>query len=295
MNLARKFFEEVCRKRRHVVVIGDAMTDVWIHGQTSRCQEGCLKFMEVSCLSTPGGAANARRSLSNWNVHAQLFGHADNVRPIKYRFMGADGRVVFRYDDETMLNRGEDYEWIRSYALGAVERCDAVLLSDYDKGFLTKEFVQEVSRICCKRNIPCVADCKRPPEFYGGCTLKYNREYEATHKFGNIASRGAVITFSFDGPLVYDQSGVRVVGDELPAVTCVNHVGAGDCFAAHLTLALSCEFSLKDAAAIAHSAGRVYVQHPHNRPPHPNEVIADVESSRINVTASGSGDDPEPV
>lgn len=58
-------------------------------------------------------------------------------------------------------------------------------------------------------------------------------------------------------------------------VNCVSHVGAGDCFAAHLVLALAHGFSLEDAAAIAHSAGRVYVQHEHNRPPMPEEIAED--------------------
>ena len=54
-----------------------------------------------------------------------------------------------------------------------------------------------------------------------------------------------------------------------------NHVGAGDCFAAHLILGLAYGLSLEDAATVAHSAGRVYVQFPHNRPPLPSEIVAD--------------------
>jgi sugar/nucleoside kinase (ribokinase family) len=58
----------------------------------------------------------------------------------------------------------------------------------------------------------------------------------------------------------------------------VNHVGAGDCFAAHLTLALAYGFSLKEAAGLAHSAGRVYVQSFHNHPPFPTDIAADMST-----------------
>ena len=65
----------------------------------------------------------------------------------------------------------------------------------------------------------------------------------------------------------------------LTSVKCVNHVGAGDCFSAHLVLALAYGFTLEDAAVIAHSAGRVYVQHQHSRPPLPQEVREDMASA----------------
>ena len=59
-------------------------------------------------------------------------------------------------------------------------------------------------------------------------------------------------------------------------VRVVSHVGAGDCFGAHIVLALAHGFSLREAAALAHSAGRVYVQFPHNRAPRPEEIAADL-------------------
>lgn len=64
-------------------------------------------------------------------------------------------------------------------------------------------------------------------------------------------------------------------------VKIVSHVGAGDCFAAHLALALAYGFSLKEAAVLAHSAGRVYVQSLHNIPPHPAEILADMSTVLI--------------
>ena len=72
---------------------------------------------------------------------------------------------------------------------------------------------------------------------------------------------------------------LKYLEKELPKVNCINHVGAGDCFGAHLVLALMYGFSLEDAATIAHSAGRVYVQHLHNRPPLPEEIEEDLEKN----------------
>jgi len=58
---------------------------------------------------------------------------------------------------------------------------------------------------------------------------------------------------------------------------CVNHVGAGDCFGAWLTLGLAHGLRLQEAARLAHAAGRVYVRHPHNRPPWPHEIRKELD------------------
>lgn len=274
MNLAHLLLEKTRRYRKHIVVIGDTMTDIWIHGRTSGCQEGCLKFMEESRHTTPGGAANARHSIANWEVQASLFGQPDNDRPIKRRYVGRNNQVIFRDDDETMLERhtSSNYKWIHDFAMTAVRQCDGVLLSDYDKGFLTEEFIQEVVKVCHARNIPCVADCKREPRIYFGCILKGNLDWARKNNDAtpDVLTRGGHL------PCVQGRVFVGVSKE----VLCINHVGAGDCFAAHMTLALACGFSLKEAATLAHSAGRVYVQFAHNRPPKPEEVAIDLESAQ---------------
>lgn len=292
MNLATHLNECLSKERKQILVVGDAITDVWIHGAAGISQDGCLKLTESHRVSTPGGAANARACLRNWNVTSTLIAHPDNERPIKYRFVNALGSILFRHDDETMLKPEEHYAWIRAYAAHNLESCHAVLISDYDKRFLTEEFIRKIVTTCNRRRIPCVADCKRAGDLYAGCTIKANAQFFAETEnldFSLVQShdRGLVMTRGMATPLVYDTSsvlrGCRSMTapthlPELPPVTCINHVGAGDCFAAHLTLALSCGFSLKDASLLAHSAGRVYVQHPHNRPPTPDEITADLSN-----------------
>ncbi len=134
--------------------------------------------------------------------------------------------------------------------------------------------------MCRDLQIPCVADCKREPEVYDGCVLKCNGDYQDKY-CELIPFENMVITHGEKNPAVWSGPVPYGIGQPLPSVRCVNHVGAGDCFAAHLTLALTCGFSLKDAAALAHSAGRVYVQYPHNRPPQPDEIAADLSGHKV--------------
>lgn len=285
MNLAEQLIVATKKQRKLIVVIGDTMTDVWIHGKTAECQDGCKKFVRSEIVTTPGGAANAFRCLSMWGIRTELYGFNEGNRPVKTRYV-EDGRITFRYDDDGLPERAERYVWARKLGMEMVSCADAVLLSDYDKGFLTPEFIRDVAGLCKDREIPCVADCKREPKTYPHCILKGNESWYDTCRKNNSyngPTKGLVVSFGSKVPLAVsnDTGGDSSDWYELPEVHCQNHVGAGDCFAAHLTLALAYGYSLKDAAAIAHSAGRVYVQHAHNRPPLPSEIVADMATASI--------------
>jgi sugar/nucleoside kinase (ribokinase family) len=157
-----------------------------------------------------------------------------------------------------------------SIALSTIKHAGCVVLSDYNKGLLTPPFIGEIVEECKRRGVPCVADCNRYPGLYDGCITKSNHEWSTLWR---RCDKGVVTRGCFP-PLVDS----FMACNNLPSVNCINHVGAGDCFAAHLALGLAYKFPLKEAATIAHSAGRVYVQHPHNRPPRPDEIVADMAS-----------------
>jgi D-beta-D-heptose 7-phosphate kinase/D-beta-D-heptose 1-phosphate adenosyltransferase len=87
-----------------------------------------------------------------------------------------------------------------------------------------------------------------------------------------LTDRTFVVTDGGNGFLWTDGD---FIGHPQP-VHCVNHVGAGDCFASIMTLSLAHGLSLEDSAFIAYSAGRIYVQHRQGRPPWPHEIRKDM-------------------
>lgn len=272
--------DKECPKR--ILVIGDCMFDMYVQGRLEpTCQEGCPKFVQESMVTVPGGAANAARSLEHWFARKECLPGKSPSIPHKVRFMVGD-KCVWRYDDD----RCElDLNMVREWTLQTLEswKPEGVLLSDYDKGLLTPEFMRKVIDWCNSNGVSCVADAKRKPDLYRGAVLKVNSEYSFRHN-GSMKFDNLVVTNGDRNPILWNEQGVAWgIGSGLHKVPCINHVGAGDCFAAHLTLALACGFSLKEAAAIAHSAGRVYVQKRHNTPPHPDEIKADMELSVVSV------------
>lgn len=293
MNSMERLIELDSRTPKKVACVGDSMIDRWVEGSASPCQDHCQKLHRTATIVTAGGAANAAHQLTHWQTEAKLYSpfmlgvaaffqlnranYTTTSMPVKTRFIDQDNRIVFRHDDESPYLDENLY----------VEKClpdlkkyspDAVLLSDYDKGFLTPALIHDIIAWCMDNYIPCVADGKRAPELYLGAVLKVNGDY--AQRYGGAAlshSPAAVITYGSNEPLIFDEHGQCRIQTTLRGVPCVNHVGAGDCFAAHLTLALAHSLTLVEATQIAHSAGRVFVQHRYGRAPWPHEILKDLD------------------
>lgn len=251
----------------YIAIIGDRIVDVYIHGRFDKGQDGCPKFVESDRIKVPGGAANAFNSLKHCDVYAMLYSNELPNAPIKTRFLVND-KIVWRHDYDVMsVCNGERED--RLQALITLKP-DAVLICDYDKGFLTPELISRVITYAADRSIPCVVDAKREPTLYRGAILKCNNVY--ADKYNVIETPSFVVTNGERAPIVCSCGNLVAICPDGPPVKCVNHVGAGDCFAAHLTLALAQGMFLDDAAAYAHDAGRAYVQHFYNRAPYPSEI-----------------------
>jgi D-beta-D-heptose 7-phosphate kinase/D-beta-D-heptose 1-phosphate adenosyltransferase len=263
---------------KRIAILGDRMTDIWIHGHLGTCQEQAMKFVEDSRIATEGGAANAWRQLENWNCRRFGMGSPRPERNIKTRFV-VDDKILFRHDvdffgEANSIEANQKSEFDRLLEA----KPDACLISDYAKDFWTPAFIRDVITYANGRGIPVVADAKREPTVYKGAIIKCNKAYRL-HFYTYETSRNdtLVITSGEYEPTVISNDVDLHMPKAHPYVQCVNHIGAGDSFAAHLTLALAHGLSLEDAATIAHSAGRVYVQYPHGRPPWPHEIKRDID------------------
>lgn len=315
MTLVRDLIEKQRQRPARILVLGDAIEDLWHHGNLEPSQDGVQKFTLNHTVSTPGGAANASRQLTHWSCRCPLlsplrkpyggcdttaWGQVDdslafsigvNAMPRKHRYL-VDNSIVFRCDEER-----EDYdlteveiEECRTLAALAIRSNspDAVLICDYTKGFLSQNLIATVVREC-KGKCPCVIDAKREVNFYRSShdqevIIKGNAVYfrDMVHQIAWYPG-GTVFTNGPSSPFGFGQTS----RNDRREVPCVNHVGAGDSFSAHLVLALAHGFSLSDGASIAHSAGRVFVQSPEGRPPWPHEVMKDHDPAEGKLLVTG--------
>lgn len=229
------------------------------------------------------------------------------ANPIKRRLYAGD-HILLRHDAERPDYGEPDVAALREQLLDRLRSLldrglDAVVLSDYGKGLFDYKTIRAVINACNAAGVISVVDPKgRHPTDYAGCTAfkpnwKYLRERGGPFDHPGIlywfkkvlAPTPALVCTRGDKPPIGYHGGpdrdraTDFTGRDRGPVTARSVIGAGDCFIAHLALALAHRLPVPDAAEVAFSAGRVYVQHPHNRPVMPHEVHADQDPAGAKI------------
>lgn len=262
----------------------------------SNTDQGCLR---------PGGVANVVFQMDAFNVDRSLYSFPDPKveigwgrngvcrksfpneprflelsLPIKRRFLH-DGVQVARLDIENPdcgLTKGQIDAIISSIMRGINQsslKPDVAICSDYGKGF----FSSSLNLLHCYREVTTIIDPKFGPlEKWKGCTIFKPNAKEAASLSGLSQWQDQCRFFQEQlgcTSVVITHGGEQVVGidsDRLFAyqpqqkVKIESVVGAGDCFAAFLAMAVARGFSVPDAAKIAYQAGAIYVQRNMNQP-----------------------------
>lgn len=264
-------------QRVRVAVFGDPITDDWIAVSPKASGEDAPCWEQVYRRSLPGGALNVERQMCRLNVdvvHLQLGPH--NPCSTKTRLW--DGaRVVARWDRDYHAN--EDAARINlKTAIELLElnhnRIDALIVADYGKGYVTPSILHKLMDFAKERGTPVVVDPKNlaPSDCHGATIVKANHDWAMRFSAHDWKNLPVVVT---DGPR--DVS-VRHRGSHFrfqpgrPAAPTISAVGAGDCFTAHLAVALARGVGVQDAIKGADVAARNHVTRPFCEPLFPHEA-----------------------
>ena len=219
---------------KHVVVVGDAMLDVYLRGDVDRISpEAPVPVVRVTDRKYAlGGAANVAQNVIAAGARVDLIAAVGNDEPAKQirdmlRALGADSggliatdrptttktRVVarsqqlLRVDEERDDDLTDaDVERAAAAALKAIGAADALVLEDYNKGVLVESLITRLVAAARTRKIPVVVDPKYKNFFaYTGATVfKPNRrELES--------ALGAAVDVDHDAtlPAVVERLGVE--------------------------------------------------------------------------------------
>jgi D-beta-D-heptose 7-phosphate kinase/D-beta-D-heptose 1-phosphate adenosyltransferase len=298
---------EIVRRlvRAQVVVWGDVMLDEFVWGDVTRISpEAPVPVVDVRRESVrPGGAANvvantvalgARATLvgvigadaAGERLRAELVGVSgavadfilDESRPttVKTRII-AHNQLVVRTDRESRAPVDEATEdRLTEALLRALDRADALVVSDYDKGAVTGRVLARVLPQAKARKVPVLVDPKiRNFAHYQSATLITPNHHEALRLAGTeddtdagIAHAAQAIREKIGCPSVLVTRGERgmmllekthaPVYISTAAQEVYDVTGAGDTVIATLAAALGAGASLVEAARLAnHAAGIV--------------------------------------
>ena len=228
-----------------VLLIGDSCEDRYFYGDVKRLNpEAPVPILEYKRgVTSKGMALNVRENLISFGVEVYLSTHPEQI--IKTRYIDEkSNQQIMRYDEEPKIKPlSFDYskEWYSEY--------DALVISDYDKGFLTTERIFELS----SRFVgPVFIDSKKtvlPEDAY----IKVNElEYE---RMSHSNYENLIITRGGEG--------AEYQGEIYPAekVNVFDVVGAGDTFLAALTYGYLKYGRIDKAIPLANKAASIAVSH----------------------------------
>jgi rfaE bifunctional protein kinase chain/domain len=292
--------------KARIMVIGDLMVDEYIWGSVSRISpEAPVPVVSVTSESLRlGGAGNVVNNLHTLGGKVLLGGvvgndemgrkvvqdlhkmgvdprgvivEADWITTVKTRIIASHQQVV-RYDREIVRTiRPEALEKILTLLEEEIPRLDAVLISDYGKGVVCEELVEQVrSRVLGAGKILTVDPKVKNFPLFRKVTVITPNHHEAAQAAGRwiqgeedllsvgrqllkqLEAKSVLITRGEKGMTLFQDTGeithIPTMAQEVFDVT-----GAGDTVISVLTLALAVGAGVKQAAFLSNYAAGLVV------------------------------------
>lgn len=289
-----------------ILVVGDVILDEFLYGEAERISpEAPVPVVDIRRQATQlGGAANVVNNLAALGAKAALCGmigndeggnrilkllHDLNVptegtvveigRPtsVKTRIIASNQQVVrFDREDRAPLSDGAAKK-IKDFIRRAQKNFNAVIISDYGKGVVSKELVEAILDAAKKQKMPVLVDPK--PENFGlyvGATVVTPNLKEAGVALGRkldtkerVLEGGRDLLERFKTEMALITRGEQGMSlfraDERPhhiptrARQVYDVTGAGDTVIAVFTLALTSGAKPTEAAELANHAAGVVV------------------------------------
>ena len=292
-------------RNKKILVLGDIILDKYIFGPVERISpEAPVPIIKVTKEKyVPGGAANVAANISSLGGKAVLFGvsgsdssrtilinslkdlniHTDNILELPQRKTIQKIRVISQnqqllridYEDNTYVSKKAQQFFIKS--LNTQKNIDAIIISDYAKGTLTKKVIKNAITYANSNNIPIIIDPKpKHKNWYKNATLLTPNKIEteeilgkrifseidfikAGQKLKTIFNSSIIITAGALGMYLFSKDKDDFTHITTNAKEVYDVSGAGDTVVAALALALSAKNDLYKSAFIANLAAGISV------------------------------------
>ncbi len=228
----------------NVLVIGDSCRDVFVRGRVDRlCPEAPVPVINpIETTENLGMAGNVYANVKSLDPHAQVAFETQVADISKTRYVDStSGYILLRVDDNDRISEPLTYKKLDSQFIenGVHPKYfDAILISDYNKGFLTEAVIKEITDVFNHYGVPVFLDTKKILGDWskGVDFVKINeKEYKDQLKHHqNVLSycRNLIVTHGSRGSR-YANTGMLVLADK---VEVMDVSGAGDTYFAAFAL-----------------------------------------------------------
>jgi D-glycero-beta-D-manno-heptose-7-phosphate kinase len=241
-------------KQFNVLLIGETCNDVYLYGDVEKISpEAPVPILKYTHTETYSGmSSNVKNNLQSFGINVNHITNKEVIEKIRVVHNGTNQQMI-RLDKDCIVNPIKSSE-IKSAFLHI--SYDAIVISDYDKGFLT---VEDLQVVCQNFNGPVFIDTKKRDLFTEKNVLfKINqREYNNLNIIPELTN--LIVTMGSLGCTYMD------VLYEAEKVNVFDVVGAGDTFLSALVYSFLLNGNSEDvidtAIKFANKASAIAVQH----------------------------------
>lgn len=286
-----------------VLIVGDAILDIYYSGKVDRVSpEAPVPVVQVKTVGNRlGGAANVANNISKLKGKAKLIsfsGNDNNSQVLKrmldeneidYNFVETEAptitkirvisgaQQIVRVDFEEYVAFSQNLEDLKiKYVDENFDDTDIIILSDYDKGFVTETFCKHIIEKANKYNKPIIVDPKgKNWEKYRNATIVTPNVKELSEIIGYsvenedlaIEKAGLEIKKRFDFKYLLvtrSEKGITFFGDSIEHIRTIESEvfdvsGAGDTVVATIARGVSAGYSWIDSIELANKAAGIVV------------------------------------
>ncbi len=246
----------------NVLLIGDSCLDEYKIGTIDRLSpEAPVPVIKITDTEVvPGMASNVKKNLENIGVYADFITNDEQI--IKTRYIDKrSGQHMLRVDTEPKI-----VPWSRKTPY-PIKDYDAVIISDYNKGFLTYEHIEYIVRsslgpVFIDTKKTQLADISGPNVFVKINELEYkNARSTPSNLIVTLGDKGAMYKTSETEMLISTKS-----------VDVVDVCGCGDTFLAALAVQYLYTKNIETSIIFANTAAGITVQRRGNYAPSYDEI-----------------------
>ena len=229
------------QKQLKILLIGDSCTDEYVYGTCERLNpEAPVPILNLKRKETTRGMAwNVRENLMSFGMEVFILTNNESITKTRY-IDEKSNQHILRVDDESPLEP-MDYELPE-------DKYDALVISDYDKGFLTQKKIFELTQWF---DGPVFIDSKKTT-LPGDAYIKINEE--EFKKITHYNPENLIVTKGGKGA---EYKGQLYEGEK---VKVYDVVGAGDTFLSALVYFYLLCGTIEKAIPYANKASAIAVQ-----------------------------------
>ena len=229
------------QKSYKILLIGDSCIDEYVYGTCDRLNpEAPVPILKFSRKEIKNGMAwNVKDNLQSFGIEVNMITNSEKIFKTRY--------IDERYNQQILRVDVEDTLSPTQYQV-TNEKYDAIVISDYNKGFITE---QKLFEIVFNSKIPVFVDSKKTILPESNCYIKIN---ENESKLLKSKHNNLIITKGSDGA---EYDGINYSGEK---VSVFDVCGAGDTFLSALVYFYLEYGTIEKAIPFANKAASVAVQ-----------------------------------